>query len=74
MYIYDFLFLVPLSFHEQVNFSSISYDEIQEVYGGVVTKGLTRDALKKLPSLSVEESSAAQNTCCTICLQVIIPF
>ncbi|KAF3437628.1 hypothetical protein FNV43_RR20384 [Rhamnella rubrinervis] len=54
--------------HWQVRFTNISYDEIHDAYE-VVSKGLSRDALKKLPSLVVEESNAAQSVCCTICLQ-----
>ncbi|KAH7529037.1 NEP1-interacting protein-like 2 isoform X1 [Ziziphus jujuba] len=56
--------------HWQVSFTNISYDDIHDVYGGVVSRGLSVDVLNKLPSHQIlEESDAAQSICCTICLQ-----
>ncbi|XP_015883420.1 NEP1-interacting protein-like 2 isoform X2 [Ziziphus jujuba] len=53
-----------------VSFTNISYDDIHDVYGGVVSRGLSVDVLNKLPSHQIlEESDAAQSICCTICLQ-----
>ncbi|KAG2679310.1 hypothetical protein I3843_11G046500 [Carya illinoinensis] len=49
---------------------NIGYDEMHGVYGGVASRGLSEDSLKKLPFHAIlEEIKGAQNICCTICLQ-----
>lgn len=56
----------------QVSIADISYDEIDDIYGEVVSRGLSGDSLKKLPChVMLDEIKATQSIYCTICLQVL---
>ncbi|KAJ4841050.1 NEP1-interacting protein-like 2 [Turnera subulata] len=59
------------AYHWQVSISNINYEETENAYGEVASRGLSRDSLKKLPCHTLDEIKAKQTTCCTICLQDI---
>ena len=64
---------LSLSFLAQVSIASISYDEIHDIYGEVVSRGLSGDSLKKLPChVILDDIMATQGIYCTICLQVLL--
>lgn len=45
--------------------------EIRDVYDELVSRGLSQDALKRLPSqVIMEDMRTMQSICCAICLQV----
>lgn len=45
--------------------------EIRDVYDELVYRGLSQDALKRLPSqVIMEDMRTMQSICCAICLQV----
>ncbi|KAK9926042.1 hypothetical protein M0R45_023296 [Rubus argutus] len=59
---------VPSASHWQVTFANLNHDVIRD--GGVETRGLSRDLLKKLPCHEIlGDTKAARVSCCTICLQ-----
>ncbi|XWS37325.1 hypothetical protein CRYUN_Cryun19dG0033300 [Craigia yunnanensis] len=56
--------------HWQVSIADISNDEIHDVFGEVVSRGLSGDSLKKLPChVILDDLMATQGIYCTICLQ-----
>ncbi|XP_059645181.1 NEP1-interacting protein-like 2 isoform X2 [Cornus florida] len=58
--------------NRQVNIADISFDDVYDVYGEVVSRGLSGDSIKKLPChVILDEIKTAQSICCTICLQDI---
>lgn len=59
---------------EQVGIANTGYDHIHDVHSLVASRGLSGDSLKKLPHHVVFKDMKAENTCCAICLQVIILF
>ncbi|XVF50084.1 hypothetical protein PTKIN_Ptkin04bG0066100 [Pterospermum kingtungense] len=60
------------AYHWQVSIADMSYDEMDDIYGEVVSRGLSGDSLKKLPCHAmVDEIKATQSIYCTICLQDI---
>ncbi|XWS47994.1 hypothetical protein CRYUN_Cryun13aG0033600 [Craigia yunnanensis] len=60
------------AYHWQVRIADISYDEIHDIYGEVVSRGLLGGSLKKLPChVMLGEIKATQSIYCTICLQDI---
>ncbi|XP_058193093.1 NEP1-interacting protein-like 2 isoform X1 [Rhododendron vialii] len=60
---------IPL---EQVNIANISYDDVYDAYGEVLSRGLSGEHLSKLPChVMLDEVHAVQSICCSICLQDI---
>ncbi|GAV71531.1 zf-RING_2 domain-containing protein [Cephalotus follicularis] len=58
------------AYHWQVSIGSLSYDEINDIYGEVASRGLSGDKLRKLPChVILDEIKPTQSICCTICLQ-----
>ncbi|KAK9116655.1 hypothetical protein Sjap_015602 [Stephania japonica] len=68
---------VPTMFPDyrwQVSIANISYGDISNVYGEVASRGLSNEALKKLPCHVVNNEDLQDydvRMCCTICLQDI---
>ncbi|KAL3716539.1 hypothetical protein ACJRO7_008179 [Eucalyptus globulus] len=59
-------------YHWQVDGDSRSFIEIRDVYDELVFRGLSQDALKRLPSqVIMEDMKTMQSICCAICLQNI---
>ncbi|KAF8005698.1 hypothetical protein BT93_K0090 [Corymbia citriodora subsp. variegata] len=55
-----------------VDDASRSFIEIRDVYDELVSRGLSQDALKRLPSqVIMEDMKTMQSICCAICLQNI---
>ncbi|XP_021286804.1 NEP1-interacting protein-like 2 isoform X1 [Herrania umbratica] len=60
------------AYNWQLSLADISYDEIHDIYGEVILRGLSRDSLKKLPChVILDDIKATQGIYCTICLQDI---
>ncbi|OMO98882.1 Zinc finger, RING-type [Corchorus capsularis] len=58
------------AYHWQMSIADISYDEIHDIYGEVLSRGLSGDSLKKLPChVILDEIRATQSIFCIICLQ-----
>ncbi|KAG5522788.1 hypothetical protein RHGRI_034811 [Rhododendron griersonianum] len=56
----------------QVNNANISYDDVYDAYGEVLSRGLSGEDLSKLPChVMSDEVHAVQSICCSICLQDI---
>ncbi|XP_030476803.1 NEP1-interacting protein-like 2 isoform X1 [Syzygium oleosum] len=59
-------------YHWQVDDDSRRFIEIRDVYDELVSRGLSQDALKRLPSqVIMEDMKTMQSICCAICLQNI---
>ncbi|EOY21923.1 RING/U-box superfamily protein isoform 2 [Theobroma cacao] len=60
------------AYNWQLSLADISYDEIHDIYGEVILRGLSGDSLKNLPChVILDEIKATQGIYCTICLQDI---
>ncbi|KAK1290396.1 NEP1-interacting protein-like 2 [Acorus calamus] len=59
----------------QVNISDWSYDDMYDIFGEIVPKGLSKESLKKLPwhviAAEGNRDDNGENFSCTICLQDI---
>ncbi|XP_021891840.1 NEP1-interacting protein-like 2 isoform X2 [Carica papaya] len=60
------------AYHWQMRIADMSNDDIHDIYEEVAARGLSGNALKKLPCyIMLDESKATHSICCTICLQDI---
>ncbi|KAE9453870.1 hypothetical protein C3L33_14259, partial [Rhododendron williamsianum] len=58
--------------YKEVNNANISYDDVYDAYGEVLSRGLSGEDLSKLPChVMSDEVHAVQSICCSICLQDI---